>query len=162
MDPVLASLSQLLAIQTTILNRAVASLTDEEAWRRPTEHTNSVGWMLGHITLYRNRLLAALGGEIEPTQAWEPLFQRGAQLADRAAYPATEQLVATLKRINEKVRARMEASTDAELSAPCPLPSPAPDKTVRGVVGFLVFHDGYHLGQVSYAVKILGKPGLVG
>jgi hypothetical protein len=49
-----------------------------------------------------------------------------------------------------------------ELSAPCPLPTPSLDKSVRGTVAFLAFHDGYHVGQISYALKILGRPGLVG
>ena len=161
MDPVVASHAQLFAIQAALVSRAVEQLTEEELWRRPAPQVNSVGWILGHLTWARNALLAALGGEPEAL-SWADAFRRGAQDADRSAYPATEELRTRLKAINAKLKARMEAVTDAELSAPSPYPNPHPDKSLRGTLGFLSFHEGYHVGQIAYALKLLGKPGLVG
>lgn len=161
MDPLVASHSQLLAIQSTLVSRALSALTEEETWTRPAGGVNSVGWLIGHITWARNGLLSCLGGEPE-TVPGAKLFERGAQLADRSAYPETTVLVETLKRVNEKLKARMESVTDAELAAASKVPTPSPDKTVRGTSAFLVFHDAYHVGQIGYAVKLLGKAGLVG
>jgi uncharacterized damage-inducible protein DinB len=161
MDPVVASHAQLFAIQSTLVNRALASLSEEEIWRRPTAQTNAVGWLVGHIASYRNRLVLVLGGDPEPAP-WADLFARGAQVADRNTYPATGEIVDTMKRINDKLKARMDAATDAELSAPSPVKTPAPDPSVRGTVAFLGFHEGYHIGQIAFVMKLLGKPGLVG
>jgi uncharacterized damage-inducible protein DinB len=161
MDPHIASQSQLLAIQTSLVTRALSVLTEEETWTRPAESVNSVGWLIGHITWARNGLLACLGGEPESVPGAK-LFERGAQLADRSAYPETGAILETMKTVNGKLKARMESITDAELAAPSTVPSPAPDKTVRGTTAFLVFHDAYHVGQIGYAVKLLGKAGLVG
>ena len=161
MDPVVASHSQLLAIQSTLVNRALSSLNEEETWTPPAAGANSVGWLLGHITWARNGLLTCLGGEPEAVPGAK-LFERGAQVADRSAYPDTAAIVQALKTVNQKLKARMESITDAELAAPSRVPTPSPDKTVRGVAAFLVFHDAYHVGQIGYAMKVLGKAGLVG
>jgi uncharacterized damage-inducible protein DinB len=161
MDPVVASHAQLLAIQSTLVNRALDRLGEEEIWRRPSETTNSVGWLVGHMAWARNGMLKALGGDPEP-MPWGRSFDRGAQTADRAAYPETGEIVDALKRVNAKLRTRMEEVGDADLSAPSAVPTPSPDKTVRGTVAFLAFHDGYHVGQIAYALKLLGKPSLVG
>jgi uncharacterized damage-inducible protein DinB len=161
MDPVAASCSNLLAIQSTLVNRALDSLGEAQIWQRPGEHSNSIGWIVGHLTWARNALVQELGGEAEALP-WGGVFERGAQVDDRAAYPATAEIVAGLKRVNQKLRAKMAEITEAELSAPSATPMPSPDKTVRGVMAFLTFHDGYHVGQIAYALKLLGKPGLVG
>jgi uncharacterized damage-inducible protein DinB len=161
MDPVLASHAQLLAIQSTLINRALDGLTEHEMWQRPSERSNSIGWLLGHITWARNNMLRVLGGEPEP-MPWDALFQRGAEITDRKAYPPVAEIVGTLKRVNEKMKTGMARATDAELGAICPVPTPSPDKTVRGVLAFLTFHDAYHVGQIAYALRQLGRPGLVG
>jgi uncharacterized damage-inducible protein DinB len=56
----------------------------------------------------------------------------------------------------------MESITDAELSVTAPREFPIPDKSLRGAVAFMTFHDSYHTGQMAFIVKWLGKPGLVG
>ncbi len=161
MDPVVGSLANSLDLQGSLVRRAIARLTEEDAWRRPATASNSVGWLLGHIAWSRNHLVAALGGEPEPLP-WAGLFERGASAPEPSACPDTATLVAALDRIDEKLKARMATVTDAELSAPSKRATPFPDKTVRGTAAFLVFHDAYHTGQVGYAMKLLGQQGLVG
>ncbi len=161
MDPVLVSQAQLLAIQSTLVNRALADLPEEELWKRPGDSSNSIGWLLGHITWARNGMLITLTGQPVP-MPWSGPFERGAQAADRSAYPATSEIVSTLKAINEKLKAAMEVARDERLSAPAPFTTPSPDTTARGVFVFLVFHEAYHLGQIGYVLKLLGRPGLVG
>jgi len=161
MDSVAASCSQLLAIQSTLVNRALASLDESEIWQRPGEQSNSIGWILGHMTWSRNAMLHLMGGDPE-VMPWGSGFARGAESADRAAYPATDVIVSALKQVNRKLRERMETLTDADLSAQAAVPTPSPDRSVRGAIAFLTFHDGYHVGQIAYVMKMLGKPGLVG
>jgi uncharacterized damage-inducible protein DinB len=161
MDPIVASYSHLLAVNSVLINRALAGLSEEEIWSRPSERTNSVGWILGHLAWARLGLLRTLGGENVHVPGGK-IFERGAELGDRAAYPATADLVAALKAVNERLKARMETVDDATLAAPAPRDFPIPDKSVRGAVSFLTFHDSYHVGQIAYVLKWLGKPGLVG
>ena len=161
MNPSIASQAHLLAVQSSLVNRALEHLTEEQIWTRPSDRLNSVGWLLGHLTWARNGMLSALGGEPEPLP-WAATFARGAEHADRASYPATADILAGLKQINEKLKAQMAVVTDAHLDSPSAVRTPSPDKTVRGTVAFLVFHDAYHVGQVAMLVKWLGHPSLVG
>jgi len=58
--------------------------------------------------------------------------------------------------------ARLKVLTDEELSKPAPFPVPAGDKTQRGAIVFLNFHETYHIGQMAYLRKWLGYSQLVG
>jgi uncharacterized damage-inducible protein DinB len=161
MDPILASYANLYAVNSFLVNKALDGLSDEQVWTRPGDRSNSIGWILGHLTWARLGLLRMLGGENVPVPGGK-IFERGAELADRSAYPATADLVAALREITARLKARMEAVDDATLSAPSPRDFPTPDKSVRGAVAFLCFHESYHVGQIAYVVKFLGKDGLVG
>lgn len=57
--------------------------------------------------------------------------------------------------------ARLEELTEAELSAPAPRSFAIPDRSVRGAITFLAYHEGYHIGQMAFLRKWLGFPGLV-
>ena len=48
------------------------------------------------------------------------------------------------------------------MSAPAPRDFPVPDKTIRGAINFLAYHEAYHLGQMGYLRKWLGKDSLRG
>lgn len=161
MDPILASYANLFAVNSFLVNKALDGLSDDQIWTRPSERSSSIGWILGHVTWSRLGLLRMLGGENVQVPGGK-IFERGAQIADRAAYPATADLVAALKAINANLKARMETVDDAVLSATAPRDLPIPDKTVRGAVSFICFHESYHVGQMAYIVKWLGKDGLVG
>lgn len=161
MDPIIASHSQLLAVNTFLVHKALDALTEEEIWRRPSDHTNSIGWMLGHMVWSRLGLTRMLGGENVQVPGGK-IFDRGVQLGDRSAYPATQEIVAAYKAVNDQLKTRMETIADAELSAKAPRDFPIPDKSLRGAVAFMTFHDSYHVGQMALVVKWLGKAGLVG
>lgn len=159
MDPVVASFAPLLAVNSYLLNKSLDGLSEEEVWRRPSDHSNPILWIAGHMTWSRNGLLTLLGGVAEPL-SWGPMFERYEHLRDLGAYPPQADIVGAIKRVNEKLKARMEAITDVELSAPSPRSFPNRDNTVRGAIAFLVYHDTYHLGQIAYLRRWLGYPGV--
>lgn len=161
MDPILASYSQLLAVNSVLVNRALDGLSDDDLWQRPGEHSNPIYWLVGHMAWSRNALLRLLGGDYAPIPDAKR-FERGVEVAERAAFPPFAEVVTGFKAVNAALKARMAEATDAELSATCPRDFPIPDKTLRGAVAFLTFHDGYHTGQIAYLRKWLGKGQLVG
>ena len=59
------------------------------------------------------------------------------------------------------LRARFAQLTEADLAAPAPRSFPIEDKTMRGAVLFLTYHESYHAGQMAYVRKCLGYPGVV-
>ncbi|MBL8143978.1 MAG: DinB family protein [Acidobacteria bacterium] len=161
MDPILASYSQLLAINSMLVNKALDGLSDDELWQRPGDHSNPIYWLVGHMSWSRNALLKLLGGEFVAIPSAR-MFERGAEVAERATYPPFAEVVAGFKAVNAALRARMEAATDEELSATSARDFPVADKTLRGAVAFLTFHDAYHTGQIAYVRTWLGKGRLVG
>jgi len=161
MDPIVASYSQLLAVNSVLVNRAVEGLTDDELWQRPGDHSNPIYWLVGHITWSRNALLRLLGGELVAMPSAK-LFERGVQVAPRSEFPPFADLYASFKNVNAALKARMEVAAESDLVAKAGYDFPIPDKSVRGAVAFLTFHDGYHVGQIAYLRSWLGKGQLVG
>ena len=62
----------------------------------------------------------------------------------------------------EQLMKRYEELTGEELSAKAPRDFPVPDKTIRGAINFLAYHEAYHVGQIAYIRKLLDKSSLVG
>ncbi len=69
MDPIVAPFSQLLALNTVLVKRCVDGLSDDELWRRPSDHSNPMFWLVGHFMTSRRALLRVLGGTPAPL-AW--------------------------------------------------------------------------------------------
>lgn len=160
MDPIVASHAQLMALNTVLFKRCVDGLSDEELWRRPSDHSNPLFWIAGHITTSRRSLLRLLGGTPAPL-AWEPVFDRHERLRPREDYPAFDAVLDALKDVNQHLKTRMEEATDEQLAAPSPRQFPGNDQSVRSAIAFFAFHDTYHVGQLSYLRKWLGYPGVV-
>jgi uncharacterized damage-inducible protein DinB len=158
MDPVVGALAQLIAINDRLLGKALDGLTEEEGWRHPGD-ANPICWIVGHLTVYRNGLAKALGtGEDLP---WARFFEMKSQPDQSAGGPSLAEIRAALQGVSERLAARFEQLTDAELSAVAPRRVPIADRTVRGLIAFLAYHESYHVGQVAYLRKWLGYPGIV-
>ena len=159
MDPVLKACAQLFSVNETLFDRAVGGLSDGELRRMPAGEANPMLWIAGHVAAYRT-LLAAMVGAGSPV-AWAPLFAQKSQPSDDAAYPTVAEIQQTLRETGTKLRARFEQTTEADLAAPAPRSFPIDDKTMRGAVLFLAYHESYHAGQMAYVRKCLGYPGIV-
>jgi hypothetical protein len=57
---------------------------------------------------------------------------------------------------------RLELLTEEELAKPASFPVLTGDKTKRGAIVFLNYHETYHIGQMAYLRKWLGYSQLVG
>jgi hypothetical protein len=54
----------------------------------------------------------------------------------------------------------MENVSEQQLALPAPQPST--DGKISGLIGFLSFHETYHVGQVALLRCWLGRKGIVG
>lgn len=55
------------------------------------------------------------------------------------------------------LRARLKAMNEAELFGDLEVKIPSTDGTLRGAIVFALFHEGYHVGQMGYVRRALGK-----
>jgi hypothetical protein len=138
------SRSKLLKQYWPRLRACVESLTDEEAWWRPNDASNSIGNLILHLNGNVQQWLVASFDHLEDTR------NRPAEFAERQHVPAAtllEQLGATMQRASA-VLARL---TEADLRATFHIQG----YTVSGLeaVYQVVEHFGLHYGQITYITK---------
>ncbi len=159
-DPKIELTSQLFAVSEQLVAMAVSGLTREEALRSPDGGPNPIIWTFGHITNTRCGILAMLGRPQEVQ--WKELFGKGARLRPDTDYPAMEEIQAVWDDVSPKLRERLATVTVEELAVTAPRKFRIADDTLAGAVAYLGYHEAYHVGQMAYVRKWLGKGSMVG
>ena len=161
MDPIVQSHAQLLPVHASLVAKAFDGLSPDELVRQPGPDSNPILWVAAHIVATRGGLLKMLGASwAEP--AWTAAFVRGEARPGAATYPPAAEVLATLVATSGALTAALEAYPATQWDAPSPRSWPVADKSMRGTIAFFAFHEAYHVGQVAYLRRWLGKPGLVG
>lgn len=143
------------------LPKCFTGVTAEQWIRRPNETSNSLLWELGHVTWARGRTLHVLG--VDWSKPWLGEFGRGKSALEVAQYPSPEEAVAAWKEVSAVLTASLESATSEALSAPRPEKGPPSlDETLGGVVGFMAYHETYHVGQAAYVSRWLGHAQIMG
>jgi uncharacterized protein YndB with AHSA1/START domain/uncharacterized damage-inducible protein DinB len=158
--PAVAPLALIFSVNDSLASRTFEKVADEDLWRRPTERSNPMLWIFGHMVNTRAQMLKMFGEPFDT--GWGDVFDRGAKLVDATRYPTRETVQAVSRNVNSQLYAKLGALTDAELAKPATrAPTPAV-KTIADQIAFLVMHDTYHVGQLAYVRKALGHPGVAG
>jgi hypothetical protein len=159
MHPSIAHAVQIQGVNTNLFTRALEGVTAEESLRRPSEHTNPLLWIAAHLVTTRCYLGKVVGLECEIP--WGARFARSAELDLSAALPSLGEVVSRWNEISAALAARFEQLGEPELAAPAGT-FPSQDQTVRGALAMAALHDSYHVGQLAYLRKGLGRGQLVG
>lgn len=159
MDPVVTPFAQLMGINDHLIGRALLGLRPDDMRRRPGAGSNPLLWVVGHIVSTRNLMARSLGGGLD--LPWASKFAQKSTFDEAADYPDAAELEKVLRQLSAQLQVRLSQLSDADLSAPGPRDFPIPDKSLRGAIAFLVYHEAYHVGQVGYLKKWLGYPGIV-
>jgi len=139
----------------------VKDLSPDEWLKRPHDGANHAAWIVGHVIWARKAVLGRLGAEW--STPWMGMFARGEKVDDSAAYPSPDTLLEAWREVSGLLTHALENASEEALSQPAPRPGPpSPDGKVSGVVGFLAWHETYHVGQLSYVRGLLGHKGLMG
>src|SRR5271157_651148 len=106
------------AQNTGFLNKAVAGLSLEQWLARPSDHSNHVTWIVGHVIWARHALINRVGGK------WScpglEIFARSAKLDAGTSYPAPEALLALWSDSATALDATLNALTPEALASPAP------------------------------------------
>lgn len=145
---------------SSLLEKVVAGIPAEQWISRPSNHSNHIEWIAGHMLWARQALIARLGMQ------WQypglDVFARSAKVQEGATYLAAEPMLAAWHDAANKLSHALEAVTPEALAAPAPPGPPSPDGKLSGFVGVLAWHETYHLGQLAYLRGWLGYPGVFG
>jgi hypothetical protein len=160
MDPLVTQSAQLYGITTALVEKAIRDFSDDEARKRVEGSSNCMLWLFAHLTAVRCSLSSMLGAKKEV--AWQQRFGKGSPGDDFANYPTMDEVREVWKEITPQLMQALETAGDEQLSASASRDFPIPDKSMRGAILFLAFHESYHVGQMSYLRKCIGKDNLVG
>ena len=159
-NPITAPLVTIFNVNNVLITRALDGLSEDDLRRRLSDQSSSMFWVLGHIVHTRGGLLRLLGEDYRT--GWGDVFRRGASELDRQEYPTLSSIERVREEIIGRVRARLASVEDDQLSKPAPT-SPAPNvETVRDLIAFLAMHEAYHVGQLGFIRKLMGRSAIAG
>ena len=141
-----ANLVDTFETQRTLIHRFADGLTQGDSLAVPHFRTNNFNWVLGHILVSRNRVLALLGQSEALTAVEAARYETGARLVDSDTAVELTRLLAALDDSQAAISAGMQAATEADLAAPY---SAGSNQNVLQRIEGLLWHETYHLGQLE-------------
>ena len=160
MDSDLAHAQGMFKFNTDIVNKAIADVSAEDWFRKPSDDSNHLMWVMGHLVVHRGQTLKTLG--VDWNIAWAPLFSRGSERVADAEYPRAEEMRDAWNSVSSELSSVLKNSPADVLAAAAPKGPPTFDGKTSGTVAFYAFHDTYHVGQVSFLRKWLGYGQTIG
>lgn len=155
MDQAIAHVLGLMDVVDNLYAKALHGLDPSELTRTPAQQSNPMVWMAGHLAQSRVRLARLLG--VQQEVPWPSLFQRGAPPPESAGYPPMADIRRAWDDAGKALRTRLMAMPESELIGDLQVKIPSTDGTLRGAIVFALFHEGYHVGQMGYVRRALGK-----
>jgi uncharacterized damage-inducible protein DinB len=156
MEAAVAPLARLYQLNTDLLLNCLDGLTDAEARRRLEAGGNSIAFLASHLTDSRHFLVNRLGQPLS-----NPLARYLADVRsidDITEWPPLEEIRSAWLAISAHLQQVLSGLSAADLAEANVHRFPLEDTTRLGLVSFLVQHDSYHLGQVAFLRRQLGKP----
>ena len=156
MEPQVAPLAALYDLNTDLLLNCLDGLSDAEAQRRLEAGGNSITFLAGHLTDTRHFLVARLGHTLANPLAHYLADVRS--IDDITEWPTLDEIRSAWLAVSTHLQTVLAELTADELAAPNVHRFPLGDSSRLGLVAYLVQHDSYHLGQIGFIRRQLGKP----
>lgn len=158
MEPQVAPLHAILQLNTDLLLNCLDGLSDEEALQRLPGGGNTIAYLAAHLTDSRHFLAQRLGHPLA-----NPLSRYLAQassIEDIVEWPTLEEQRAWWRAAGRHLCDVVAARTPDDLRRENAHRFPLGDSTELGLIAFLVQHDSYHIGQVGFLRRQLGRPAM--
>lgn len=139
------------------VTEAFKGLADENVWKRPAEGILSIGELAGHIAYGEANRFAGEGKMssllIDPRFWYYPRTLATPPSEEQRAMTA-QQVGTELARVHQEAVAHLKArNLDLNSAAP----DGSPGSTYGEVLQYMVFHVGYHVGQMYTVRHLLGE-----
>lgn len=150
----IASTAWAFQFNTGLFKRVTDGIAPERWLERPSDHSNPLIWVVGHLVWERGRILAMLGQSW--SRPWCDQFARGLAYAPPQQHPTPAELLTAFDEVSAQLVAAVQNASPELLAKPSPEGLPSADGTLSGGLTFYTIHEGYHLGQLGYLRKYLG------
>jgi uncharacterized damage-inducible protein DinB len=158
MEPQLAPLAAILDLNTDLLLNTLDGLEDEDVRIRLPGGGNSLAFLAAHLTDSRHFLADRIGHPLANPLA--PYLAEARTIEDITAWPSLGELCDAWCAVSAHVQMALESMAAADLAQANAVRFPLADGTQLGMITFLVQHDSYHLGQMAFLRRQLGKPAM--
>ncbi len=139
-----------------LVNKLVDGLSDEQALLTIVDGGSHLNWVIAHLVTSRNEMLEALGQPRVRSKAVDDAYEYGTTApAPAAARPLAEH-VADYQKAHEQLVAALEVATEDQLGAPYSR------STVDGTLEFALWHEAYHVGQLTLYRRLAGLKSPIG
>jgi uncharacterized damage-inducible protein DinB len=158
MEPQVAPLRAILELNTDLLLNCLDGLSDEEAVQRLEGGGNTLAFLAAHLTDTRHFLANRLGHPLaNPLSRY---LAEASSIEDIVEWPTLAEQREWWRVVSRHLCDVVGGRTAEELSRPNVHRFPMRDATELGLIAFLVQHDSYHVGQMGFLRRQLGKPAM--
>ena len=153
------ALADMFEFNSTMTSVGLGDLKNDDAVHRVRNgEGSSMSFLTGHMLSSRYGILKMLGETKENPYA--ELFGGSAEAQDGSAYPDVSELKDGWDDLSERFVATLRGLADDQALAPAPDGFPIQDKTMRGAIMFLAWHESYHVGQLGLMRTEMGYQSL--
>jgi uncharacterized damage-inducible protein DinB len=156
MQPTLAPLSLVFALNTRLYYNCLEDVTEAGAAWRPTDRTNSLGFIAAHLVDSRAWMARFVG--LDEPEPFGGALTYGTTIDEVSRVPTLAESREAWEGVSERLEGRLVWLTEAQLAAPSGTRFPGVPETLLGGIAFLCQHESYHLGQMALLRKQLGLP----
>ena len=151
------TLAELFTFNHRATHMNLEGLTHEDSLVQPPAGANCLNWVLGHVVASRNEILELLGEPPTWTEQESARYDRGSKgIHDAAEARPLPELITAFDRSQERILAGCARLTPERLAERF-----SERHTIAQRLGFLQFHETYHVGQMGLLRRIAGKEGAI-
>lgn len=136
-------------------------ISHEDSIKLPEDQGNPLNWIAGHLLSSRGGILKLVGGQSFLSEEESEPYKRGSKLLEPSDNCVRmERLVEGLVNTGDELIARLKDIPESELEKEFEVPGfpvKFDEPTVASHLILLMFHEGYHTGQLGLGRRVLGK-----
>jgi len=137
-----------------VINAQADGLTHADSVLQLPFRSNCLNWVLGHIVVYRDRVLELLGASPTLTQDEASFYLRDSEpITDGDTAVPLERLLDALGQSQERLKAALRQTSPDILAA---IHDEERQQTVVDRIAFLLWHEVYHVGQLEILRQLAG------
>ena len=144
-----------------LFDKFTADLSDAEYFKSPIPGANHAGWIVGHVAVSEDSLVAAATGKAKRIpEATQDLFKGGSKCeANASKYPSRKEIDELYKNSRAHTLEALKASDDSRWGAPSPEGfTKDVFPTMGSIWNLLGTHQYWHIGQLTVCRTALNKP----
>lgn len=142
-----------ITINYRVVTQYLDGITHADSLKNLGYPINSYNWVLGHIIVHRDYMLALLDEAWVMSEDHHPLYKYDSDpIAKGDPCLPFEQLVAHYHASQEKLLATIEALDEAHFAAPT---APDDERSIGARLYHYCWHESYHTGQTEYLHGLL-------